>query len=276
MKLISLNTFGGTIFEPLMSFIAQHKDTADIFCFQEIISAEEPGIPLVSNGARLNLLQEISAALPNFQMRFAPVQDGFDTVTVIDHPIRFGPASFIKNNLAISASGNFFLCHGYNSFVPNQYDTLGYGLLYTQINVAETVLTICNTHGTSEPGNKLDTPERINQSKKILDFVNHQPGEKIIAGDFNLFPNTQSIAMLEQADFRNLISEYKITTTRGSLMKKLHSHFANGPFGFQEFADYTFVSPGIRVINFEVPDVPISDHLPMILEFEVKTTDNSK
>ncbi|OGZ48935.1 MAG: hypothetical protein A3G60_01890 [Candidatus Ryanbacteria bacterium RIFCSPLOWO2_12_FULL_47_9c] len=35
MKLVSLNTWTGKIFEPLIEFITVHKD-ADIFCFQEI------------------------------------------------------------------------------------------------------------------------------------------------------------------------------------------------------------------------------------------------
>jgi hypothetical protein len=30
-----------------------------------------------------------------------------------------------------------------------------------------------------------------------------------------------------------------------------------------------FVSPEIKVKSFKVPDVEISDHLPMILDFEI-------
>lgn len=276
MKFISLNTFGGTVFEPLLGFIKQHQETTDIFCFQEIISAQQELHTLTSHGARTNLLQEISGVLTNFEWRYAPVQDRFDTLTLVDEPIQFGPATWIKKNLPIVASTDFFLCNGYNTFVPNDYGTLGYGLLAVDLFVAGRPLTICNAHGTSVPGNKLDTSERLAQSQKILSFVETRQGEKIIAGYFNLFPNTKSIGLIEKASFQNLIKEYNITTTRGSLVKKLHPEYGEGPFGFQEFADYTFVSPGVKVINFEVPDIPISDHLPMILEFEMKTTDNNK
>ena len=33
--------------------------------------------------------------------------------------------------------------------------------------------------------------------------------------------------------------------------------------------DYVFVSPEVKVIDFSVPNIEISDHLPLILDFEV-------
>ena len=60
---------------------------------------------------------------------------------------------------------------------------------------------------------------------------------------------------------RNLIIEKNIPRTRSKL-----SPFW-GKSDFQKFADYTFVSKNIVVKDFSVPDVEISDHLPMILEF---------
>ena len=39
-------------------------------------------------------------------------------------------------------------------------------------------------------------------------------------------------------------------------------------FGKQHFADYVFVSKDVKVKKFEVPYLEISDHLPLILDFE--------
>ena len=36
MKIISLNTFGGTYFNHLMEFAGEHAETTDVFCFQEM------------------------------------------------------------------------------------------------------------------------------------------------------------------------------------------------------------------------------------------------
>jgi hypothetical protein len=38
MKLITLNTWGGKIREPLLDFLNEKKDEVDIFCFQEVLN----------------------------------------------------------------------------------------------------------------------------------------------------------------------------------------------------------------------------------------------
>jgi len=82
----------------------------------------------------------------------------------------------------------------------------------------------------------------------------------IIVGDFNLLPDTKSIAMLNN-EFRNLISEYKISTTRPDFRD-------NRDVG-NNVVDYIFVNEKIKVNNFEVPNINISDHFPLILDFEI-------
>ncbi len=75
-------------------------------------------------------------------------------------------------------------------------------------------------------------------------------------GDFNLFPDTESIAMLERSGLQNLIRQYGITSTR--------THYYSRK---EKYADYAFVSEGIDVGDFKIlPDV-VSDHSPLYLEF---------
>ena len=59
----------------------------------------------------------------------------------------------------------------------------------------------------------------------------------------------------------NLIKKFAIERTRSCL-----SPWFGSP-DFQEFADYTFVSPDVNVLSFTVPDIEVSDHLPLVLEF---------
>ncbi len=267
MKIISLNTFAGTFFEPLMEFIKDHAENTDIFCFQEITNTDDP--ITVSRGARANLFAEVSLLLSDFQGYFSPSQLHFVPTGWTPDNVEFGHAFFIRRNLEVKAIGHFFLFRERDSMVPDDPKTTPFQLQYTQLTIGETFLTICNVHGVFWPVNKLDSPERLVQSQKIIDFLQDQPGEKIICGDFNLFPNTKSIQMLEEYGLRNLIKDYHIQTTRGSLIKRLHPEYVDTPEGFQEFADYMFASSGIEVKKFEVPDVPVSDHLPMVGEFDV-------
>lgn len=268
MNIISLNTYAGTVFAPLMEFIERHAPDTDVFCFQEIMSAEQDGSAEDKNGVRINLLQELARRLPDFQVRFAPVQENFDTDPNVYGRSQFGLATFVRKTLPIIESSDFFLCNGYNTYVQDDYATLGHNALAVSMAVGGTELTVCNVHGFSEPGDKRDTPARLAQSQKIIDFLRAQKGKVIVMGDFNLLPDTESIRLFERAGYRNLIADYAITTTRGAKNKTLHPQYEHGEHGFQEFADYAFVSKDLAVCAFAVPDEPISDHLPMLLRCE--------
>ena len=113
-----------------------------------------------------------------------------------------------------------------------------------------------NFHGLWNGNGKSDTEDRINQSKKIIEFVKTIKGDFALLGDFNLSPDTESLQMIgRELGCRELIKEYGITSTRTSLYTKPN-----------KFADYVFVSNGIDVIDFKVLPDEISDHTPLLLE----------
>ncbi|MCK5025267.1 MAG: hypothetical protein KAS15_01655, partial [Nanoarchaeota archaeon] len=82
----------------------------------------------------------------------------------------------------------------------------------------------------------------------------------IIVGDFNLFPESKSIQILNK-EFRNLIDEYNITTTRPD--------FVDSRDVGNNVVDYIFVNDKIKVNNFKVFNTIISDHFPLILDFDI-------
>jgi endonuclease/exonuclease/phosphatase family metal-dependent hydrolase len=268
MKIISLNTFAGTLFDPLMAFIDQHQADTDVFCFQEIFTTNQPDFITTKIGKRANLLHELTQRLPDFQVFYSVAQDGVLESQDVTSGLQLGLTIFVRKGLEIKDSGDFFIYKSRNSYVHPDFLTFPYNALYVGLSINDQPLTICCLHGASQPGDKLDTPDRLAQSQKVIDLLGSRPGEKIVMGDFNLRPETESIRMFEPAGYRNLIGEFEITTTRGTMHKQLNPKYANTPEGYQEYADYTFVTPGIKVTSFEVPDVPISDHLPMILEIK--------
>ena len=107
---------------------------------------------------------------------------------------------------------------------------------------------------------KLDSERSLLLVKTILEIAWKNNLPTIIAGDFNLFPDTKSIWMLN-SKFRNLITEYKITSTRPDFKDDLDE--------WNNIVDYIFVDDKIKVNSFEVTNTNISDHLPLILDFEV-------
>ena len=129
------------------------------------------------------------------------------------------------------------------------------------------VVNLMNVHGKAHPGHKKDIPERILQSQKIIDFMADKSGPKIIGGDFNLLPDTESVKMFEKAGYKNLIKDFNIENTRNRLSWEQFQHQPD--FVKQYFADFCFVSPDVKVKSFEVPYNEVSDHLPLILDFEI-------
>ncbi|MDO8516153.1 MAG: hypothetical protein Q7S28_02805 [bacterium] len=133
--------------------------------------------------------------------------------------------------------------------------------LYTHIMAGGTSLHVGNVHGLPQPGDKLDSGARIKQSEKFIEFFKEKDGAKIIGGDFNVLPETKSIRLFAEHGYRDLIKDFNIVTTRNRLAWKYPvKHY---------YSDYLFVSPEVRVTSFSVPQIEISDHLPLILDIEL-------
>ena len=116
--------------------------------------------------------------------------------------------------------------------------------------------TVINVHGLWNGLGKTDSPDRIAQSINIRNFMDAQDTSIILCGDFNARPDTKSIALLAHG-MNNLIQKHTITSTRTTLYPK-----------DEQFADYVFTSPDIKVHTFEVLYDVVSDHAPLMLDFD--------
>ena len=254
MKIISLNTFGGTYFNPLMEFAGEHAETTDVFCFQEMFSTCSRITE--SNGARVNLYQELSSKLGFHSGRFAPSQDGYDFEGEIDFGLSYGLAQFVKNNMRLGGGEEFII--GTRNSRTGDSSTNPRNLQYVILGFNGGVYGVVHFHGLWNGQGKDDSDLRLLQSVRVRDAIAELPGQKILCGDFNLNPETESLRILEEG-MVNLIKKYGIIDTRGKLYTKQG-----------RYANYMLVSPELekRIKKFEVPPVEVSDHLPLILELE--------
>jgi endonuclease/exonuclease/phosphatase family metal-dependent hydrolase len=131
-----------------------------------------------------------------------------------------------------------------------------------ELNVNGKLLQILNLHGLYSK-EKIDSKRTINQCKYILNAAKKNNLPTIIVGDFNLLPTTKSIKIINK-EFRNLIDEYNIKSTIPEFDHK--TELKKGKY----VVDYIFVNDKIKVNNFEVIKTNISDHLPLILDFEIR------
>lgn len=231
MKIIFLNVWQGKIRDNLEQFLKSQSPDTDIFCFQEAYEKTKP----LLRGCLSNF-QEMVATKP---MAFG---DNF-----------FAQATYIKKSIPILRS---------ETLLKDRNET-GLGLT-VHIRHQEHDLYICNFHGQTYPleDNKLDSSTRLKQSEAIIKSLQSKTGSKIIGGDFNILPEAESIRMFEENGYRDLIKEFKIPTTRNRLSLDLYPEK-------QYFSDYCFVSPDLKVKNFSVPNIEVSDHLPLVLELEL-------
>jgi len=224
VKILFLNTWNAELKQPLRDFLASHLDT-DIFCLQE---------------AEADMQSIADKLLPNYTKLYSE--------KYLADQEYFNQVMYVKNSIVIESEGEL-LRAGQKQGLAN----------YIQTTINGEPWYICNMHGHPRPSDKLDTPERISQSQLLIDFFADKPGLKIIGGDFNLDPNTQSVKVFSQSGFKNLISDFGITSTRNEVAWAMY------PDNKQYFADYVFVSQDVAVQSFDVPYNEVSDHLPQVL-----------
>ncbi len=253
MKVISLNTWGArTGIHSLTDFLRVHHDT-DVFCFQEIWQKSEAmrtpygmffgaynteGEPF--DDIVFDLFDQLKTHLNDFHGFFRPAVFDF-----------FGNAIFVRKNITIVHEQEIFV-HKHKEYIDeNNIQNHARNIQSVTLKLPKAHLTIVNIHGIAG-GEKKDTPERLVQSLNVLQFLSTLDHPYLLCGDFNLAPETQSIAMFENAGMANLIKQYGITSTRSQFYKKP-----------QRYADYAFASPTLHVTSFSVLPDEISDHLAL-------------
>lgn len=225
LKIIFLNTWDCKIKDGVLNFLKENSSDTDIFCLQEAYEKTKW------------LCREI---LHDYELA-----SDYKYVDDIDN---FSLATYVKNGVEVISKK------------PLLMDTPDTDLaLHIQAKYKNKLINICNVHGISQPFNKLDSDTRITQSQEIINFYKNLDGLKIIGGDFNLELNTKSVQIFEENKYTNLIKKYNIFTTRNKLAwNKFPEHK-------MYFSDYVFTNQDVVLQDFKVPEVEISDHLPMIL-----------
>ena len=239
MKVLFLNLWHGKLREPLRQFLGE-QESVDVFCFQEASRTEN--------------------ALP----KFLETYQKFTFDKTVDEAVHFSQAIYARRDWLVTESVEFF----------REDNEAGAALSLTVISPDGKTYTLLNLHGAARMykdnvwqthDDKKDFPARLRQSQVLLEFSERQNAPTIIGGDFNVSPDTESIELFRRAGYRDLIREYAIPTTRNHFS---WDRFPESPKEHYLYSDYALTSPTIVVKSFSVPDVEVSDHLPMILEVE--------
>ncbi len=228
MKIVFLNCWHGKLLEPLKEFIETHKADTDVFCLQEADATVQEALD--------STLRLYTKYIGTKMWKSGEGKTG-----------EVWQATYVKQGIEVLDT---------SVVLPERRD-IGIGL-YSHLMVGTKPVHIINVHGFPWPG-KLDTANRIEQSEACIERMRGAQGARIIGGDLNVSPETKSVTMFSDSGYQDLIRDYAIKTTRNHLSWDIH------PTKLY-YSDYVFVHDATTVTGFSVPDIEISDHLPMVLE----------
>lgn len=259
MKLLNLNIgikLNNT--EQVINFIK--KENADVCTFQEAMNAiDDTCYDLFKSKNEIVKLEQYK------YNEFAPIYIA-DGITKNNIMVRDFGGKAEQGSLIVS---NYRVKEHYNQFYYNEYK-YEYDATYfrekdwcrsiqnTILEIDGKEIQIINVHGIWTK-DKLGDERTIKQSKFILDKI-RKDIPVIIVGDFNLLPNTESIELLNN-EMINLIEKFNIKSTRPI--------FDDGLDVGNIICDYIFVNDLVKVNDLKVIDIDISDHLPLVLDFDI-------
>lgn len=265
MRLLSLNVaLFETNNEKLYEFLLKQKP--DIICLQEVADKVDPEVnPVyISKG----FIDKATANLP--YSLFGPnwmIRDFHRKNFHKKEDFNFEFGGFLKSGNYIKAK--FRMLKKANVFI--KYKTIKFtdwstwpqkqpkAVQVVDLQLPSKKLRILNYHGiwTKE---KIGNPETLEACKKINKLATEVSYPTIITGDFNLFPDTQSMKVF-QDHFISLVDKYNIQTTRPHNNELSHLQ--------RNVVDFILITPDIKVSSFKVLDSDVSDHLPLILDFDI-------
>lgn len=264
MRVMCLNGWGGTLHEALVSYVASERP--DVLCLQEVVHSPEAERDWLTyrDGEhvlpqRANFFRDVSLALPEHTATFCPASQGVLWDHEVSIPSQWGLATFVHRSLPVVAQAQGFV---HKDFSPHGYGDHPRSRSAHAIRVwdyeRDRPVAIAHMHGLRDLRGKMDTPERADQARRLLDLsdrVSETGDLRVICGDFNVEPESETLAIMKTAGFAELVTAFGFKSTRSSRYEKPG-----------RFADYMLVNRIEDIAAFAVVSEPVvSDHCPLVL-----------
>lgn len=243
MKIIQLNIWGGKLGYQIIDFLNAEKP--DFVCMQEVQDLKG------MSGALFATLDEIRE-FTGFEEVFMSSNYAF---RYMERELEYGNA--ILSKWLFADTQTFYTRGTYKrNFDVTRDDYNVRNLQLATANFKGTPLHILNHHGQFIPGSKSGNDEITTQMHMIAEVIDGLEGAVILCGDFNLTPDSPSMAVINKK-LTNLSVEHKLERT--------YSHLSN----IDAVCDYIAVNDSIKVKKFKASEKLVSDHKPLIMEFDL-------
>ena len=265
LQIMCLNGWGGKLYEALLAYVG--SEGPDVLCLQEVIYNPESHKDWLTyrDGdhilpQRANFFRDVARVLPNHVAVFCPAAQGVLWDGDQPVPAQWGLATFVHQSFPIIGQAQGFVHKG---FSPDGYgdhprSRSAHGVRVYDYAAGRTV-SVTHMHGLRDLKGKMDTPERAEQARRLLDLSNRVSEAEdvvVVCGDFNVEPDSETLAILAEAGLTELVTGRGFESTRNTHYKKPG-----------RFADYMLINREEAVRSFDViHDPEVSDHCPLVLQ----------
>ncbi|MFA5778481.1 MAG: endonuclease/exonuclease/phosphatase family protein [Candidatus Paceibacterota bacterium] len=246
IKFLNLNIWYGKLLESVVEFIK--RENPDVVSLQEVCDGEK------MSPKWLNSWGTLKKELSYKHVSFAP------TFYVVENGIKVNQGQAILSKYPILNEETFFYDVPYGEFIfsTEDFSLVPRNLQYVILNVQGKKLNIFNTQGIWDK-DKSDSKRKIKMSEKIIEQVSDK-NHVILSGDFNITPKTNTIHNIEKI-LNNPFKDKLNTTVNFKRKNKANEK--------ESVIDMIFISSDIKILDSYCPQVDVSDHMPLIIVFEI-------
>lgn len=250
IKFICLNLWlGGKLFEPVLEFLKREKP--DILALQEVYDGKDPKLERRFRSMEV-LKEELSFSHEFFSPACVDVREEGKIVN--------GNAVFSRFPVVDSKTVFFDVPFGErtNFEGPGDFTQTPRNIQYAEIEIGDKKINVFNTQGIwGEDGE--DNERRLKMSEVIVREIQDKENV-ILAGDFNVRPNTKTILNIEK--HLNNVFKGELKTTF-NMKRKTNPRYATA------VVDMILASDNFKIVDHYCPEVDVSDHLPLVCVFEI-------
>lgn len=252
IKVISLNMWwGGHLFSQILEFLK--RENADIVMLQEVYNASDSSLKPAYRSMQV-LAEELDYEHAAFVKAYTEAAEAGKLPHGNAVLSRF-PITHNELRLMSEVQDPDF---EYKD-IPEHWPILPSPLQLVELDTPAGKVTVCNVHGVWDLDGDSYSEKRQHMSQVMLETTRGR-NRLILAGDTNAKSTNRAMRELEPQLVSVFGTDLKTTF---NMQRKDNPGYATAA------VDLMFVSPDVKVISKDVPDVDISDHLPLVVTLEI-------
>lgn len=249
VKLVTLNLWlGGMYFENVLDFLKREKP--DILNLQEVYDAKDNKLH-----KRFRTIEEFKIEFEKELPHYIFDEELMDT----RNKAPWGNAVFSRFPI-VEKDVNFFDTPfgDFDFETTNDSSLAPHNIQRVLLDVEGKPFHVFNMHGIWGT-NGDDSARRFEMVQIVTDFIGDRT-PAVLSGDMNMDPDNKAVGEIKK----------KLVSVFGTSLPSTFNLKVKTKPGFAKAAvDMIFVSPDVRVVEKYMPDVEVSDHMPLVVELEI-------